>query len=194
MILDLLNTTGGSNKAGIKRTLYFALAADVLTWPTLPAAPATYQDLVEYEADFAMQSTKKFQKFEATVRKSSLMFESAGERGSKSAVNRIEVLRARIDSAILGFLKEHMNDEMVWIVEDLEADVNHIRGPGAVRRSTFFGPRRKDEPVLGIRGQVEWAHTKHGGKNPLDPDPYEFGGGCGTMGYCEMEDSLAILV
>ncbi len=123
---DVLNTTGGNNDAGLKRTIYFALAADVETWPTLPGSPATYEDLVLHDGAFAMKTGKQFFSFEAQVRKSGLDTESAGERGSKSAVNRLEVMRSNISASVVGFLETHKNDEMVFIVEELNGDLRVI--------------------------------------------------------------------
>jgi len=123
MIAELLNNNAQDNMAGVKRTLYFALAADVDTWPAITSPATTYEELVTYTSGFTMSSTKQFFKFQATVRKSSLNFESAGERGSKSSVNRLEVMRATLDKKIFGFLEAHKNDEMIWIVEDLNGDV-----------------------------------------------------------------------
>ncbi len=120
VINNISRSSGTDNKAGISRTIYFALAEDVATWPTLPASPTTYQDLVKHDGAFAMKTGKQFWSFKATVRRSSLKFESAGERGSKSAVNRLEVIRATMDDDIFGFFESHKNDELVLIVEDLD--------------------------------------------------------------------------
>ncbi len=120
VISNINRSPGGDNKAGISKVMYFALAEDVQTWPSLPSTATTYEHLVSYESDFVMKTGKQFWEFNATVERSSLNFESAGERGSKSAVNLLEIVRASIDDTILGFLESHKNDEMVWIVEDLD--------------------------------------------------------------------------
>ena len=120
VISNITRSSGTDNKAGISRTIYFALAEDVQTWPTLPSGPATYQDLVKNDGAFAMKTGKQFWKFEATVRRSKLTFESAGERGSKSVINRLEVIRATMDDDIFGFFESHKNDDLIFIVKDHE--------------------------------------------------------------------------
>lgn len=122
MIEDVLKPSGTENGSGLKRTIYFALADDVLTWPTLEASPATYEDLVTHIAAIAMKTGKKFWKFLASVRKSSLETLSAGERGSKVAINRLNIVRAEISPAVVGFIEQHKNDELVVIVEDLNGN------------------------------------------------------------------------
>jgi hypothetical protein len=123
MIANLLNDNAATNQAGLMRTIYFALAADVATWAGFPAAPATYADLVTHDSAFVMASTKQFFSFEATVRKSGLSFEAAGERGSKSSINRLEIIKASLSASMLGFLEAHQNDEMVFICKDLDGEM-----------------------------------------------------------------------
>jgi hypothetical protein len=142
MIESVLNTTGGNNDAGLKRTVYFALASDVLTWPTKEAAPTTYEDLVLATGAFAMKSTKRFWEFEADVRKNKITSESAGERGSKSAINKLEVVRSRISASVLGFLEQHKNDELVFIVEELNGELRVLGAedlPATIESFTING-------------------------------------------------------
>ncbi len=117
---NVLKESGQTEGAGLKRTVYFALAEDVLTWPTLEATPATYEEVMTHLAAFAMKTGKQFFSFEATVRKSSLESLSAGERGSLSAINRLMVMRSGVSATVAGFIQFHKNDEMVFICNDLD--------------------------------------------------------------------------
>lgn len=119
MIEDVLKPSGTENGAGLKRTIYFGLADQVETWPTLPSSPSNYEDLVTHDAAVAMQIGEQMYSFYATIRKSSLETLSAGSRGSLTAINRLKIVRAEISAAVVGFIKQHKNDEMIFIVEDL---------------------------------------------------------------------------
>lgn len=120
MILeDVKNPLGGNNDAGLKRTFYFGLAADVETWPTTAAIPATYAEKIELSSEVVMKSTKQMFALEVTVNKdNALDSESAGEMGSLSAKNMLRGLSARVTSSMLGWLEEHKNDELFFIVEE----------------------------------------------------------------------------
>jgi len=122
MIEDVLKPSGTENGAGLKRTIYFGLAASVATWPTLASSPSTYEDVMVHDAAIAMESGEQMYSFYATIRKSSLESLSAGERGSKTAINRLQIMRAEISPSVLGFIEQHKNDEMVFIVEDLNGN------------------------------------------------------------------------
>jgi hypothetical protein len=122
MLEDVVKDSGGDNGAGLKRTIYFALIADVLTWPTFGAS-ATYADLATFTTAFAMVSTKRFWSFVADVRRNSLESISAGERGSLSSINKLEIVRAKFNASVAGFLRQHKNDDMVFICEDLNGQL-----------------------------------------------------------------------
>jgi len=122
-IENVLKGSGGNNGAGIKRTIYFGLSDDVLTWPALEASPTTYDELTTHTAAIAMKTGKQMFSFYATIRKSSLESLAAGERGSKTSINRLIIVRSEVDASVFGFLEQHKNDEMVFIVEDLNGNL-----------------------------------------------------------------------
>lgn len=119
IIEDVSNPLGGNNDAGLKRTYYFGLAADVETWPSGEAAPATYAEKTVLTSEVVMKSTKQMWKLEVTVNKdNALDSESAGAVGSLSAKNMLRGLSARVTPELCGWLEEHKNDELFFIVEE----------------------------------------------------------------------------
>ncbi|MFT7239214.1 MAG: hypothetical protein ACI93L_003314 [Cyclobacteriaceae bacterium] len=127
--MPLENVTKGSGStkgAGLKRRIYFGLVDEVETWPTENASPSTLEEVGTLSAAVAMSTGNQMYYFDATIRKSSLTSTSAGQRGSKSALNKLEIVRAAITANVIGFIKQHMNDEMFFIVNDLSGQPRFI--------------------------------------------------------------------
>jgi hypothetical protein len=123
--------SGGDNDAGLKRKFYFALHKDVLTWPSLAATPTTYAEKTTYTTPFVMKSTKRFWEIDLTTNKDNgLDSESAGSVGSLSSINKLRGLSARISPAIVGWIEEHKNDELVFIVEELDGQLKVVGDEG----------------------------------------------------------------
>lgn len=123
---NILNASAPSKGVGLKRTIYFGLVADIETWPELTSPATTYEDLATLNSVVVMKSTKQMYSFEATVRKSSFNTMSAGQRGAKSAKNRLEIVQVVTSPALVGFLAKHQNDEMFFIINDLAGQARFI--------------------------------------------------------------------
>lgn len=130
MYADVLNPTKVKNYSGLKRTFYIALAADVFTWPTLTDPVVTLTDLVTFDAGFTMKTGKRFWRFEAMVRKSNMSFTLGGQRGSKSFINRVELVRTDLSAELIGFITGYMSMPIVLIVETLDGDLRVIGTEG----------------------------------------------------------------
>ena len=146
-IENVVKASGSKKGAGIKRRIYFGLVDQVETWPTENASPSTYEELATLTAAVAMSSGNQMYYFDATIRKSSLQSMSAGGRGSKVAKNKLEIIRAAMTAAVVGFIMQHKNDEMFFIVNDLEG------------QPIFIGeedlPAMVEEFELGTGGDVD---------------------------------------
>jgi mannose-6-phosphate isomerase-like protein (cupin superfamily) len=118
VIEEVNNALGGNNDAGLKRNYYFGLAADVAVWPTQEAAPATYAEKTTQTAAVEMATGKRMWPVQMTVNSDNgLKSESAGSVGSLSAKNSLRGKNARINAEMCGWLEEHKNDELFFIVE-----------------------------------------------------------------------------
>ena len=123
MYKDTLNPTKLKNYAGTKRTFYIALAADVDVWPVLTDPIVNPADLVTFEAAFTMKLGKRFWKFEVMVRKNKMTFTGAGQRGSKSFINRVELIRTDQSAELLGWITSYMSQPIVVIGQTLDGDL-----------------------------------------------------------------------
>jgi hypothetical protein len=125
---DVIGNQGGDNDAGLKRTIAVCRYDDIdlSAWPAL-AAGGMYADKVTYDAAFAHIVGKKFWKFTVTVDKGSkLDSESAGSKGSLSAINNLTMVRVKIDATGAGWLEQHKNDELLFIVEELSGELRVV--------------------------------------------------------------------
>ena len=146
IIEDAQNQIGGDNDAGLKRTYYFGLAADVLTWPSGVDPATTYAEKMELTSEVVMKTGKQMFRAEMTVNSDNgLTSESAGSIGSLSAKNMLRGKNARINSAMCGWLEEHKNDELFFIVE------------GNNDQLFFFGAEN-------VPAMFESFNVDHGGK------------------------------
>lgn len=154
---DVLNPTGGDNDAGLKRTVYFCLLSEIDTFPAVAASPTTYAQRVTISDDIEFVSGSCFRKLELTIRKSSLDNDAAGERHSKSSVNFAELYRARIDETMLGWLEEHKNDDMVFVIPQLDGK-NRLLGsadlPATIENWEVRGGKDVSDPK-GVMFRVE---------------------------------------
>ena len=123
---NVVKQSGSRKGSGIKRRIYFGLVDNVETWPTENASPSTYEELGSLAAAVEMKTGEQMWYFDATIRKSSLQTMSAGARGSKVSKNRLTIIRAAITGSVLGFIRQHMNDEMFFIVNDLEGQPRFV--------------------------------------------------------------------
>ena len=112
--------TERSGIKGIKRTISFGLYDDVKTWPTVKSSPTTYEDLGTLVTAVVMNTGTRMYEIQATLRKSSFGSKSGGARGSLVGITRLEIVRATMTPAVVGFIDQHKGEEMFFIVEDNE--------------------------------------------------------------------------
>jgi hypothetical protein len=127
-VIESLSTpTGGNNDAGLKRTYFFGLAADVLTDATFAGSPTTYAAKVTNDATLAMKTGKRMWELQVTIEKdNALDSESQGEFGSLSAKNVIRGVQARVTADMAGWIEEHKNDELIFIVQELSGQLRKV--------------------------------------------------------------------
>ncbi|GAB2553089.1 hypothetical protein [Rufibacter soli] len=129
-VADLLRTPGQDNDAGIKTIVHYCRYHDVKTFPVPNAAPTTYAEKMELTGDFVMNTGKKMAKFECTLEKGALDTKGVGSPGSSSAENMLKLFRYGQEASILGWIEEYKNDDMIFIVEDLQGNRRVIGSEG----------------------------------------------------------------
>lgn len=127
VIESVITPTGGDNDAGLKRTFFFGLAADVLTDAIFASSPTTYAGKMTNTAAIAMKSTKRMWELQVTIEKdNALDSESQGEFGSLSAKNVVRGVQAKVTAAMAGWLEQHKNDEMIFLVSELNGQLRKV--------------------------------------------------------------------
>lgn len=120
-MLDLSNQlVDGKNMGGTQKTFYYALAADVDTWPNLPAAATDLDDANVLEGNFAMLSGKKFFSGYLTLDTGEVVDEDQGEVDGMSYKHIFNLFHPGMKARLLGFMTKTNNTELVFIVPDAE--------------------------------------------------------------------------
>lgn len=108
-----------NNDGGLKIDIFFALYADIETFPEKNPAATDYIEKATYIGGFTMKSTKKFQKIECVIEKNGLVKTPTGSLASVSAENILQISLDNVNPLYQGFFEEHKNDPMIFVVEDL---------------------------------------------------------------------------
>jgi len=119
------------NDAGIKTICFYARIHDILTWPTAKAEEApTLEERVALVGEFIMKTGTKFGQFEITLEKGALDSKGAGSAGNSSAENLLKLFRYGLERNILGWIETYKNDDLVFIIEDLQGNHRVVGAPG----------------------------------------------------------------
>lgn len=136
------------NIPGIKAYVYFAPKADILTWPTLAAAPASLADLGQYAAgNIVMKTGKQFFKIGTVSQKGKADSETQGEAGSQSFVNKLTFQASSLEPAYVGFASKAIYDDLVYIVVDAFTGVKRMMGNEEFETVTKVTATTGDSPT-----------------------------------------------
>ena len=126
--LDMPRFTEIDNMGGTGTKFYFALAKDVLTWPTLPdPATATQDALQVYPDDFVMNTGKKFFTGYMTPDTGVLSNADQGDIDGVSQKHSFKLFHPKMNAILKGFIRATNNQGMVFVVPDANG-VMHVVG------------------------------------------------------------------
>lgn len=129
--LDMPRFTEIDNMGGTGTKFYFALAADVETWPTAPdPATATVDDLQVYPTDFVMKTTKNFFTGYMTPDTGVLTNSDQGDIDGVSQKHTFKLFHPKMNARLKAFIRATNNQGMVFIVPDANG-VLHVVGSEA---------------------------------------------------------------
>jgi hypothetical protein len=131
------NLNNGQNMGGIAQTVYYAAHADVLTWPTKPAAPLTIEENGVLTGDLVMKPGKKMFEMYITDDTGEFEIEPVGEVDGKSFVEHLRLFNPGLKKKILGFINWAKNENLVFIVKDND-DQYYLMGD-ETRPATYAG-------------------------------------------------------
>lgn len=117
------NLDNGSNMGGIAQFIYLAYHADILTWPTEPAAPANIEALGVLTGDIACKTGKRFFPMYLTDDTGEFKIESVGELDGKSFVMHLTIFHPGLQKKILGLMNATKNENLAIIVVDNEGQM-----------------------------------------------------------------------
>ena len=124
---DLIKETT-DNMAGIGEKFYWAIAADVLTWPTLPtiAGSADYEALSTLTGNFVMATGKKFFEGYSTLDTGSLDDKMQGGLDCHSYKSEFSISNPGMKKKLIGFMRATQNENLVFIVTDAEGQMRVV--------------------------------------------------------------------
>lgn len=125
---DIEYASGQDNTGGLTQEFYFALAEDILTWPTYStkAAAATYDELMVYTGIFVMKTTKRFFKGYFTLNTGEVKWDSIGPIDGKSFKHTFELSRPSADAKSLAWLDLNKNANLVIIARDKDGEIRVV--------------------------------------------------------------------
>lgn len=145
---DMLWADGEENMGGVKTIGYYALAADIETWPVLSANPVYAADEVTLVGNFGMKPGKTFKKIYSTMETNEVIDENQGEWDGQSFVHKATIFYPGTKVEALAFAKNANNSNMVFIFEEVAGGHRRVIGseafPAKVKPSFTSGKATAD--------------------------------------------------
>lgn len=112
---------GQKSIPGIYPDLYFIPKSDIVTWPALPAAPASAADEVTYAGDFVLAALATWKKINCIDVKSQPQSEPQGEVRCKSFNNKMTIVVSLTEEKATAFAKLANNTDLVYIYREKDS-------------------------------------------------------------------------
>jgi hypothetical protein len=144
---DLTWADGEENMGGVKVTAYYALAADIETFPVLPTSPATAADEVTLDGNFVMKAGKYFHKIYCTMQTGEVVDENQGEADGQSFVHKATLFYPGTKVEALAFAKNANNSNMIFVIEEVTGQMRVVGSeaiPAKVKPSFTTGKAYAD--------------------------------------------------
>jgi hypothetical protein len=118
--LDVPRFSDLDNMGGTTTKFYYALASDVLTWPTLPDLDEAtdIDDLQVLTGSLAMKEGKKFFTGYMTPDTGAVTSNDQGEVDGVSQKHVFKLFHPKMAARLLGFIRATNNQGMVFVVPD----------------------------------------------------------------------------
>lgn len=124
------------NAGGLMSRVIYGYWDDVATWPTKPAptagtgsttTPLTLAAAGAWVGDVVMKTGKRAYKMEFTDENGEFTMTDQGEVGGESVLYQLDLVRAKINNVIFGFMNATRGRKMFFIVTDKNG-VNYLMG------------------------------------------------------------------
>ena len=118
--IDIPRYADGDNMGGTTVKYYYALAADVDVWPTLPTwdGAATMDDLQVLTGSLTMKTSKNFFTGYMTPDTGQITSSDQGEVDGVSQKHTFKFFHPKMAAKLLGFIRATNNKPMVFVVPD----------------------------------------------------------------------------
>lgn len=131
------NLPNGENMGGLVQKVYFGYHADVATFPTKTAAPATIEAAAELTGELTMKAGKRLFELYMTDDTGEFKIEPVGETDGKSFVQHLTLFHPGLQKKVLGFMNAAKNENLVFVVVDSD-NQKYLMGD-ALRPAVFAG-------------------------------------------------------
>ncbi len=138
---------------GILKKAWYALAADILTLPKVPADVTTLGTAAVIATDIVCKSTKQFHEIYCTTGKGSVTSEMVGEKDGHSFMNKFKAFFPDSEEDALGAATAFANSELIFIVPEAGVDgkkrvIGSLEHPAEIVISSFTSGETSD----GLKG------------------------------------------
>lgn len=110
------------NVGGIVQRVIYGYWDDVATWPQLPSAtdetPLDLEAAGKWDGDVVMKSGARAFVMEFTDENGEFTMTDQGEAGAESVLMQLDIVRAKINAVMLGFMNATRGRKMFFIVQD----------------------------------------------------------------------------
>lgn len=121
-IAAVANCVDTDNRAGLVDRILYGYADEVGTWPTLPVGtaevPLTLEAAGAWNGDLAMANGKCLYELYFTDESGELKITEQGEKGGKSFLYELDIIRAKMNAQMFGFENAIKDRALVILVHD----------------------------------------------------------------------------
>ena len=180
---------------GIRRRIYFAPKADIVTWPKLPkitgANGQKMEDLAKLDGNFTLAEDKYWKCMDLKDEASNVTFDTVGDEGSKLVQNTATAILAGQSDEVKGFARQAIKTNMVFLYQQRDGKFcvlgnemfsTKIKAAGdtgaeatAATTSTYTIEAYDECPIPTYTGKLYIASGKYidcaTGNEEKDPDP-----------------------
>lgn len=149
---DNLDWVDGSKSVpGIYPEVYYIPKSKIVSWPELPAAPASAAQEVTYVGDFTLEDLATWKKINCIDVKSPATAEAQGEIRCKSFNNKMSIVSSLTEEKASAFAKLGNNTDLVWIFKERNSGKFRVCGSEMFSTETKVGMNIGSTPT-GERG------------------------------------------
>lgn len=191
-LYDSLNSCpGGKNLPGFRPKVYYIPFSSITTFPKLKAVSEATKmsEIATLEGNFVLAADAKWQYIECDSAKANGSYESQGEQGSKTFVDKITVVYPKMDAAASALSAQLVNERCIFLYQERDGQFRMVgseafggatitpagslgEGETGAKNTTYEVSGTTDVPMPFYPGEIETEEGKISGADgsPIGAD------------------------